>query len=277
MLKKIASKVRLWAKTQVTQTKATVGPQYPNKLGVLGIMKNEGINIDEWIEHYLWMGAGKIYLIDNGSTDDTLAKARAWVEKGKVQLVEYHAKHQQIEHYRSAIGHFGIADDCEWLLIADLDEFWFCPAGDSLADALVEFDRYDVIYSNWVIFGSAGLIQQPKSVREGFTLRRAGLGSHYENKYICRPRFLLKPGALRGHRVWGADSGRTISDTHRFQLNHYIIQSEEFFRRTKLNRGDAGTPSAENLRDMDYFRRYDQGCDVPDRKLADLVAAARNR
>ncbi|MCX7286123.1 MAG: glycosyltransferase family 2 protein [Rhodobacterales bacterium] len=251
--------------------------RYDAKLGVLAIMKNEALNLDEWIEHYLWMGAGRIFLIDNGSTDDTVAKARAWVTRGRVELVIYPQRHQQERHYRTAVRHFRIAEKCEWLLVADLDEFWFCPAGDRLDQALAEFRGYDVIYSNWVMFGSAGLIDHPDSVREGFTLRRPGVAGHNESKYFCRTR-VLKDGALPGiHKVRGADSARTVSDTQRFQLNHYPIQSEAFFKAVKMTRGASDNAQSDSIRDLDYFRRYDEGCDHPDRRLADLVAAARIR
>lgn len=271
MARPLMSALRSWALSHLERP-APMARQPATQLGVLGIMKNEAMNLDEWVEHYLWMGAGRIYLIDNGSTDDTVAKARAWAAKGRVELVEYPERHQQVPHYRRAFRHFDIARQCEWLLIADLDEFWFCPAGDRLTDALTEFGAYDVIYSNWVMFGSGGLIDHPPSVRTDFTLRRPGVAGHDETKYICRSRLLENPEALGIHKVWGGDSSRTVSDTRRFQLNHYPIQSEDFFRKVKMTRGAADSERYETIRDMDYFRRYDAGCDQEDRQLADLVA-----
>jgi hypothetical protein len=250
-------------------------PSYQMKLGVLGIMKNEAMNIDEWVDHYLWMGASKIFLIDNGSTDDTVAKAQDWVTKGAVELVEYHGRHQQTEHYRTAFQHFRIDQRCEWLLIADLDEFWFCPDGSRLDEALDSFASYDVIYCNWAVFGSSGLIDHPPSVREGFVWRRPWLHGHDETKYICRSRVAGRPGALGIHKVWGADSGRTVSDTRRFQLNHYMIQSEAFFRAVKMTRGASDAEKHEFIRDMGYFHRNNRGCDMEDRQLANLVAARK--
>lgn len=249
----------------------------PTKLGVLAIMKNEAMNIDEWIEHYLWMGAGKIYLIDNGSTDDTVSKARAWQAKGLVQLVEYTEKHKQRQHYWRAIKHFQIRQQCEWLLVADLDEFWFCPNGDRMTTALCEFESYDVIYSNWVMFGSSGLVEQPKSAREGFLLRRPGTDAHLNTKYICRTSVLKRASSVHIHKIKGADSSRTISDIQRFQLNHYPIQSLEFFRSVKMTRGAADSSEYDNFRDIGYFRRYDDGCTEIDRKLADLVLASQRQ
>ncbi|WP_083906792.1 glycosyltransferase family 2 protein [Octadecabacter arcticus] len=50
-------------------------------------MKNESLNIKEWIEHYLWQGIEQIYLIDNGSTDLTLDIIRPWVESGQAKII----------------------------------------------------------------------------------------------------------------------------------------------------------------------------------------------
>lgn len=236
-------------------------------------MKNESLNLDEWVEHYLWMGADPICLIDNGSTDDTVAKARVWQARGKVRLVEYPKPHRQRLHYWAAFRKFRLGRDCDWLLVADLDEFWFCPNGDTLQVALADYDGVDVIYAKWSVFGSSGLLAHPSSLREGFTLRRPGLARHA--KYICRTRALTAPSDLHVHKVKGPDTLRTVTDTQRFQLNHYPIQSEAFFRSVKMTRGDASTAANDGMRDMDYFHAQDAGCDATDRKLADLVAARR--
>jgi Glycosyl transferase family 2 len=242
-------------------------------LGVLAIMKNEAMNLDEWVEHYLWMGAGPIWLIDNGSTDDSVAKARAWEARGKLRLVELPKPHRQRIHYWKAYRTFGIGQACDWILIADMDEFWFCPSGDSLPVALADFPETDVIYSNWVMFGSSGLIEHPASLREGFTLRRPGLADH--GKYICRTAALSAPEELHLHKVKSPLPLRTVRDTPRFQLNHYPIQSRQFFQSVKMTRGDAGNADRDTMRDMAYFAAQDAGCDETDRRLADLVAGHR--
>ncbi|NBE06143.1 glycosyltransferase family 2 protein [Paragemmobacter ruber] len=234
-------------------------------------MKNESISIDEWIEHYLWVGAHMIYLIDNGSTDDTLQKARQWEKGGRVRVIELPEKYKQTQHYWTAIKHFKIKQNCDWLLVADLDEYWFCPSGDSIPDALREFSNFDVIYSNWVMFGSGGFVEQPESVRMSFVLRKPGVNWHINTKYMCRTSVLKRQSSVGIHKVKGADSSRTVSDITRFQLNHYPIQSLSFFTSVKMTRGDAATPRHEHVRDMEYFRRYDEGCTEVDRKLADLV------
>jgi hypothetical protein len=246
----------------------------PFTLGVIGIMKNEARNIDEWIGHYLWQGAERIYLIDNGSTDGTAEKLKPWLADGRVKSVYLPAPHRQWQHYWTAIRRFGVRRECEWLLVADLDEFWFCRDGRTIREALAGFGGIDVIYANWSIFGSGGRKAHPASLRRDLVLRQPGLGHHGGTKWICRTRRLRRRADVGIHKIRGSCSSRTVSDNTVFQLNHYMTQSEEYFRAVKMTRGDAANPVSDGIRDMAYFERIDAACTVEDRLLADMVETA---
>lgn len=60
---------------------------YDYRLCVLGIFKNEAFNIREWVEHYEWQGADKIFLIDNGSTDNSMELLSDYVQRGLVEVI----------------------------------------------------------------------------------------------------------------------------------------------------------------------------------------------
>lgn len=241
-------------------------------LAVLAIMKNEAMNIDEWVSHYLQVGADRIVLIDNGSTDDTFAKAEAWVRRGAVDLISRPQRHRQSDHYLSAFNTF-IRGKYEWLLVADLDEFWFCPDGTKVSSKLAEeqFAQTDVIYANWQMFGSSGLVDHPSSIRSALVHRSLGLSSHLDTKYLCRTAVLTSRANIGVHKIIGGDSARTVSDNENFHLFHYPIQSLEFFEKVKMARGDALSAGSDLVRDMNYFRQYDAPCTVLDRTLAELV------
>ncbi|MFT6451875.1 MAG: glycosyltransferase involved in cell wall biosynthesis [Halocynthiibacter sp.] len=247
----------------------------PYKLGLVAIMKNEGMNIEEWLSHYEWLGVDQIYLIDNGSTDDSVARAQPWIDKGFVRLVIRPKRYKQVRHYRYICKHFDIWSQVEWLMVADLDEFWFCKDGARLPDALDEYDNFDVIYANWTMFGSSGLVVHPNGIRENFAHRSAELFGHNETKWIARCSAAPHARMFGIHKVFGGESARTISDNRRFQLNHYPIQSEEYFRKVKMERGSPTTPSQNRFRDMAYFERYDAPCTEVETLLADRVRAAR--
>ncbi|MDB5658743.1 MAG: glycosyl transferase family 2 [Cypionkella sp.] len=151
LFSKLKRKVKAWNNARVLRRRAKREhfSGHDHKLGVLAIMKNEAMNIDEWVQHYISMGAGKIFLIDNGSTDNTVSKAEAWVAKGVVELVQYPKRHRQTQHYWSAFKELQIGKKCQWLLVADLDEFWFCPSGETIAEQLPDFHK-------WMSFTSIG-------------------------------------------------------------------------------------------------------------------------
>lgn len=247
---------------------------YPHVLGLLAIMKDEAMNLDEWIAHHLWQGVDRIYLIDNGSTDETAARLAPWLGTGRVECIRLERVHAQWDHYRTAIRHFGIRRACRWLMIADLDEFWFAPEDGSLPAVLDDFDKVDLIYTNWTVFGSSGLTAHPDSIRRALVHRRPGLGDHDCTKWILRTSRLRRTTQIGIHKVRGISSARTVSENRRLAVNHYIIQSEQYFREVKMTRGSATMASRDRLRDMSYFRTIDATCTEVDRTLARQVAAA---
>ena len=251
--------------------------RYPNNLAVLAIAKNESMVIKEWIEHYLWQGAEKVFIIDNGSTDSTIDQILEFKNTGKVEVISLPERHKQRAHYWTAINHFRIRQRFRWLLVADVDEFWFCKDGRSVGDALNndEFRDIDVIYVSWSLFGSNGLKTQPKNVRTAFTKRSRDLFQSHNTKYVCRTKVLRELNNLGIHKINGVDSSRKTSANQTFQLNHYAIQSLEYFTKVKMTRGAADHVKHEHVRDLAYFERYDQsGSEVEDRLLADRVKEA---
>lgn len=247
--------------------------RYPHRLGVLAIMKNEGRNLQEWLEHYRWQGADKLFLIDNGSTDDSAQIVQPWIESGQVELISLPGKWRQREHYWTAIKEFRIREQCQWLLVADLDEFWFSKKGGTLASQLEHYPKTDVVYCNWRNFGSGGHVAHPASLRRDITACQPDLGAHIFTKWLCRTSVLRKISNLQIHKIHGVCSSRTVSDNDRLQLNHYPIQSVEFFQDVKMTRGDAVNPVNDELRDMAYFEKADAACVAEDRILADLLSA----
>jgi hypothetical protein len=55
------------------------------------------------------------------------------------------------------------------------------------------------------------------------------------------------------------------------RLNHYPIQSLEFFQKVKMTRGAADNYDSENVRDMNYFNRYNENTNVCDETLKNLI------
>ena len=262
-----------WNRRRVAKinSRRRLGQKYEFELAVLGIMKNEEQNVEEWIEHYLWQGAGRIFLIDNGSTDKTVELLQPWVERGLVEIIHLTEPYRQREHCHTAVRKFKILKKARWLLIADLDEFWFCKDGSGVAEKLESYEEADLIYASWSDFGSSGHIQHPESLRTELTFRCPRSSARYIGKWVCRTSALKRVGSISIHHVLCVSSAATLTDNDTFQINHYKIQSRDFWENTKLRRGDSHFET--NNRTMEEFYAIDQAATVEDRVLADMVLA----
>lgn len=268
-------KVRFWNhRRKIRRNELAKARRQKTKKGrlcVLGIAKNEALNLAEWAEHYAEQGVDKVFLIDNGSTDKSMEVLSRFLRSGFVEVVSLPEKHKQVAHYWSAFQQFQISQLFEWVLVADIDEFWFCKDGCKLADALEKFDDVDVVYANWTVFGTSGHIEHPSSLRKNLIKRKPGLGPHKWRKYLVRSSVPQKQGDIGVHYIRGADSRRTISDNETFQINHYQFQSLHFWQNVKLTRGDADKFHQDNGRELKHLIDFDKQCTQSDTQLADRL------
>lgn len=262
-----------WAsrrRAQIKALRARLAPERRAMLAVLSIMKNEAMNVDEWIDHYIWQGADHLFIIDNGSTDDTVARIKASVHRDRITLLERPERHRQGYHYRRVFLNERIKRRFQWLMVADADEFWFSKRTAGLPATLAEFDHADVIYARWSQFGCPGQEAHPASLRRDLVQRHAELGPHHATKWIVRTSAIGR-NALFIHKIRGACSSRTVTDTDHFQLNHYMTQSAHFWRTVKMARGDASTPTGDRARTEGLFDSFNSMATVQDRRLADRL------
>ena len=250
-------------------------------LAVAAVFKNEAHALVEWVEHYLGHGADHIYLIDDGSTDGGPARLAPYLENGTVTLMRNDviddAKGRQARVYERLLRPHVARWD--WFATLDLDEFLYAPGE---LDTRVALGRVapDVsqVLVDWVHFGSSGHVAQPPSIVAGFT-RRAFLttrtSEYYSYKSIVRPSALLMFDVHR-HAVSGGTaclSWSAMGADARFLLNHYSIQSEDYWRDVKMTRGDVNRWHPTAARDMAWFRAYDRN-EEDDVALRDANAAA---
>lgn len=246
--------------------------QKPYRLAVMGIVKNESMIIDEWIDHYLWQGADRVFLIDNGSTDDTVDRIRAWADAHPVTLEIRPEPHKQVKHYRASYVAQRIRRGYEWLLVADSDEYWYCPDGRSVANALSGYEGMHLIHANWTNFAPFEGEGHPESLRRALVMRRPGLGSYINRKWVCRTAYLT-PRGIGLHRVDGVPSRYVISDNETFRINHYQEPSALYYRTVKMTRGDASSKNSDRVRTEAHFQKILTLPKEPDTRLADMVAA----
>jgi hypothetical protein len=225
--------------------------------------------LQEWLEHYVWQGARVIVLLDNNSTVPFDATPPPWAPASVV--VDVHAaplKHSQ-EMYYNTIGAPALAaHGVDVVLVVDMDEFLFSvdgrPLSDVFASAFAEPSASRVC-TNWTLFGSSHHVKQPPSVRLSFTWR--GEKPRPVVKCAARVRDVAK------YLIHGMEL-RTGHETlaPALQLNHYPLQSREFFMAVKATRGDAVHASSEHVRGEAYFKKYNAvSSDVQDFTLARQV------
>ena len=117
------------------------------------------------------------------------------------------------------------------------------------------------------MFGSNNCIEHPKDIRISLTKRVKEL--NFNTKYIFQTKNVYS-GALQIHSLnYGYTKKIDLSEI--FRLNHYPIQSKDFFEKVKMSRGDADKIESENVRNLDYFDKYNKNTDYEDNDLKNTI------
>jgi hypothetical protein len=277
-------------------------------LCLVAIFKNESHILEEWIEHYLNQGVDKIFLVDNGSTDNYYSILQPYISTSKVDLVKDTKKHAQVELYNK---HF--LSKCrayDWVIVCDLDEFIY---GRKYCNSIKDFlskvhDSFSQVFIPWKMFGSNGYDtmekEQPSSVISTFTKRINNNDTRYNRfrsftykgpikyiycKTIIRTKYLLKIGVhhsetfnnrnmtsyvLQNNHIHPnkhfVEINEDIIENSALHLNHYAIQSFNWFMKVKATRGDISAANNENVRNKEYFKEYNFN-DIEDNELSNVT------
>ena len=270
-------------------------------LVVGAILKNESHILKEWLDHYISQGIDKFILIDNGSTDAYLDILREYIDRGVVDLISDSDKHDQIGKYNKHILPRLLTNyNDDWVMLLDLDEFVYIRTDQRMQDYLNDLtSTVGQISIPWKLFGSSGHVEQPECVIHSFCHRQCfDKGEMANVKSIVRVSavhcFAIHEHVLNDANKWlHIDAlGRNRSDQRVSQdavhphfslmfideltlkkmpvhLNHYAIQSWDWFRTVKMTRGSANCQEHDYVRNVEYFKAYDLN-DVLDDELSCL-------
>jgi hypothetical protein len=239
-------------------------------LSLLAQLKNETMNLKVWLDHYLWQGVDHFYLIDNGSDDDPLSILQEYIDNGSVTYFYLPEKYNQFKHYSDVFDRADLKQKSVWLIVCDLDEFFF-GVNHKLSREIQKLENdYDYILCNWNIFGSDGLEMHPPDIRTAIT--------HCDKNLWTSTKYIVKTNNVQCGWQVGIHSlinhspppDRICNTNTTIQLNHYVIQSLEFFKKVKMPRGDATSPSADAVRNMDYFEKHDYR-EIQDETLKNII------
>jgi len=240
-------------------------------LSVIAIFKNETMNLKVWLDHYLWQGVDHFYLIDNGSSDNPLNILDSYIKDGLVTYRFKPKRFAQEEHYNEM---YKIIKS-KWVMVVDLDEFVYSP-WNTISNVLNnELKDYNLIYMNWIMFGSNDLIDHPNDIRTAITKRKSieeSLCNTSFNylKYICKKENILSLGIHEPEFINKNSINSVICNTL-LRLNHYPIQSKYYFNIVKSARGDVHNINNEYIRDDSYFNKYDYNTNIIDNVLKDMI------
>ena len=213
------------------------------------IFKNEAHILKEWVEHYLYHGVDHIYMINDCSTDNFLEILQPYIDKNLVTLYNSDMKQKWVGMQDAKYNHFfeKHLTETKWFGIVDLDEFLYSPQEIDVKNILKKYESYNQLQINWVHFGSSGFEKQPKNVVSNFIHRgeynsiKNGPGGRYNSyKSIVKTDGQVKLG-VHGHFYNGNSNGKNVSFDEKdtpLLINHYAIQSKEYWINVKMTRGD---------------------------------------
>lgn len=252
----------------------TLQKKFPDRrdyLAVLAIMKNEHWNVSEWLDHYFWQGANHIFIIDNGSDDDTADLIRSHQRFDQITLISLPEPHRQCAHYWTVFKRFKIKKRFRWLAVADADEFWYARKDKDLPSAIARFEeKFDVIYASWANFGCPKQASHPNSLRGELVYRQPDLAPHPHKKWIVRTD-IVKKGSFMTHKIVGGCSSRTTVDNDYLQLNHYVTRSFDYWTKSKMMKGDVSRASNMKNFTLERFKQVNSLAILRDDELANLV------
>lgn len=264
---------------------------------ILGaIFKQESHILLEWLLHYISQGVDHFILIDNGSTDGARDILSPYIDDGLCTYIHDEDRHDQIGKYNKYILPFIKQRYPDaWLVIVDLDEVMYGRKGETLKQGINCFEN-DVgqICVPWKLFGSSGFVEQPSTVIDNFIYRQS-----FNDPLIVNLKSIVRVEALtqiKIHEHVISEAYRQVDASRRsmtdpnvrpdpaeplinldedvlnsalIHLNHYAIQSWDWFKNIKMTRGSANTRRHDYIRNKTYFDSYDHN-DVLDTELRDI-------
>ena len=246
------------------------------------IFKNESHILKEWIDHYIFHGIDHIYLINDNSNDDFLTILNPYINNKKVTL--YNCNNCNISNkcvgmQDAKYNHFfqKHLKETYWFGILDLDEFLYSPLGIDIKIILKNYEQFNQLMVNWVHFGSSNFEKQPESVVSNFINRgeynsnKNGPNGRYNSfKSIVKTNATIKLG-IHAHYYNNSSQGKNISFKEintPLLINHYAIQSKEYWTNIKMTRGDVNYWYDKQgwQRNMELFHQMDNN-EIKDEKL----------
>lgn len=248
-------------------------------LTIGAIFKNESHILKEWIDHYFFHGIDHIYLINDNSNDNYLTILQQYIKDHKVTLYNTSNEFQGLNRQNQYYNYFfkKHLNETNWFGVFDLDEFLYSPQDVNIRNIIKKYENENQLHINWVHFGSSGFEKQPENVVSNFIYRgeynseKNGPNGRYNSyKSIIKTNANICLG-IHSHIYNNNSIGKNVSFNEintPLLINHYAIQSKEYWKNVKMSRGDVNKwYNAQGWeRDIQLFNQMDVN-DILDERL----------
>jgi hypothetical protein len=250
------------------------------RLGICTIQRNRGKWLKEWVAFHHVVGITHFYIYLHKCTDNSKAIVADLQKSFNIQCFEVSEDTERpqlvaYEHAYQAFGH-----EVDWMAFIDGDEFLYPSTGNTLTDVLQEFhyQKISALGVYWQCFGSSGHITDPDGlVIEDYTHRasldflpnrhikslvKGGQGSHCSNAgnaHLFNTIYGTVDELMRPIHKGLMDELRPSYE--KIRINHYAVQSYDFFINFKKNSGAADAGSAV-IREEAWWNNYDRNEEV---------------
>lgn len=227
----------------------------------------------QWIKYHHRLGANKIYVVDDGSSQPLFSSLKEYIDNGVVEytyrsqyysMLLYIVKHvinvqnSQMTTYEYCLKQYGKFN--KFLAFIDVDEFIVLSNSSSIPSILKQYEDYGGLVLNWKIFGSSGFIKRPKTGVSEYT----SCASSCTVKSIIQPSYVK---SISGNPHWFIYAGGKYAVNENFiivnescsqesyqkiHINHYTTKSLEDFQK-KISRGRFSNSLARGHSRMSYF------------------------
>ena len=219
------------------------------------IIKDENEYINEWLKWHIEIGFEHFFICDN----DSKIPIRQSVKDDYIPFctfIDYPTinGNTQLACYNDILNKYG--KTTKWLAFIDTDEFIRTTDGRNINDFLKDYEEYDGIYAQWIIYNANGLIKksdEPQRVR--FTEIINKYPSLSEGKSIVQPSKIFSmgchfpSGVLKNRNIVDSNFRRMFSPLSEFSKNnkifvdHYFTRSyEEWLEKVKRGNPESKEP-----------------------------------
>ena len=212
----------------------------PTEIAVAAIFYNEAEYIKEWIEFHLMVGVDRLFLYDNGSTDQYKSILQPYIDRHQIFLLPWATFLADASAQRLAYAHAvcNCPHTVSWLVFIDIDEFLFSEVSDDIRSIMARLKNYASLKIPRFEFGPNGHKDKPAGlVIENYTrVSKRNFNLQYAWKSAVQPNKVTGIGV---HEAFV--SGETLSlqpdekNLLELRINHYFTKSESEFE-SKLRR-----------------------------------------